>query len=105
LQQQQHSALVTAVVAYGVANLDKPLTRDGVYLPTAFLADLGLVALVLYFITQSGKDIKLPWPKLNVKLDEVKPPKKSVVSKIATNAIEMNSANMNINILKPEYSV
>jgi carboxypeptidase Q len=31
-EHQQHSALATAVVAYGVANLDKPLTRDGVYL-------------------------------------------------------------------------
>jgi len=55
------------------------------YLPTAFLADLGLVALVLYFITQSGKDVKLPWPKFGVDLDEVKPPTKSFwVSRIAT---------------------
>ena len=46
------------------------------YLPTAFLADLGLVALVLYFITQSGKDVRLPWPKFAVDLDEVKPPGK-----------------------------
>ena len=44
------------------------------YLPTAFLADLGLVALVLYFITQSGKDVRLPWPKFGVDLDEVRPP-------------------------------
>jgi hypothetical protein len=55
------------------------------YLPTAFLADLGIVAVVLYFITQSGKDVKLPWPKLAVDLDEVKPPKKSFwLSRIAT---------------------
>lgn len=55
------------------------------YLPTAFLTDLGIVALVLYFITQSGKDVKLPWPKFAVDLDEVKPPKKSfLVSRIAT---------------------
>jgi hypothetical protein len=47
------------------------------YLPTAFLADLGIVALVLYFITQSKKDIKLPWPKFAVDLDEVKPPKRA----------------------------
>ncbi len=44
------------------------------YLPTAFLADLGIVTVVLYFITQSGKDVKLPWPKFAVDLDEVKPP-------------------------------
>ncbi|HPW18697.1 MAG TPA: hypothetical protein PLP83_10010 [Candidatus Aminicenantes bacterium] len=47
------------------------------YLPSAFLADLGLVALILYFVTQSGKEVKLPWPKFGVDLDEVKPPKKA----------------------------
>lgn len=44
------------------------------YLPTAFLTDLGIVALVLYLITQSGKDIRLPWPKLALDLEEIKPP-------------------------------
>jgi hypothetical protein len=44
------------------------------YLPTAFLADLGIVALVLYFITQSGKEVRLPWPTFGVDLDEVRPP-------------------------------
>jgi carboxypeptidase Q len=39
---QQHSALVTAVVAYGAANLDKPLTRDGVYLADGLYADITL---------------------------------------------------------------
>jgi len=39
-EHQQHSALVTAVVAYGVANLDKPLTRAGVYLPDGLFATL-----------------------------------------------------------------
>lgn len=37
-EHQQHSALVTAVVAYGVANLDKPLTRAGVYLDDGIYA-------------------------------------------------------------------
>jgi len=37
---QEHSALVTAVVAYGIANLDEPLTRDGVYLPDGIFADI-----------------------------------------------------------------
>jgi len=37
-EHQQHSALATAVVAYGVANLDKPLTRDGVYLADGLYA-------------------------------------------------------------------
>ena len=55
------------------------------YLPTACLTDLGVVTLVLYFITQSGKEIKLPWPKLAIDLDEVKPPKKGFfVSRIGT---------------------
>ena len=55
------------------------------YLPTALLTDLGVVTLVLYFITQSGKEIKLPWPKLAVDLDEIKPPTKGFwVSRIAT---------------------
>ncbi|MDP2915905.1 MAG: M20/M25/M40 family metallo-hydrolase [Candidatus Aminicenantes bacterium] len=35
---QQHSALVTAVVVYGAANLDKPLPREGVYLPDGLYA-------------------------------------------------------------------
>jgi len=37
-EHQKHSALVTAVVAYGAANLDKPLTRDGVYLADGLYA-------------------------------------------------------------------
>ena len=39
-EHQQESALVTAVVAYGVANLDKPLTRDGVYLADGLYATI-----------------------------------------------------------------
>jgi len=42
------------------------------YLPTAFLFDLGVVTLVLYLITQSKKEVKLPWPRFSVDLDEVK---------------------------------
>ncbi|MEI6667460.1 MAG: M20/M25/M40 family metallo-hydrolase [Acidobacteriota bacterium] len=37
-EYQQESALMTAVVAYGVANLDKPLPRDGVYLADGLYA-------------------------------------------------------------------
>lgn len=54
------------------------------YLPTAFLADLGAVALVLYFITQSGKDVKLPWPKFGADLDEIKPTKSFLKSRAVT---------------------
>jgi len=39
-KQQEHSALVTAVVAYGIANLDEPLPREGVYLPDGLFADI-----------------------------------------------------------------
>lgn len=54
------------------------------YLPTAFLADLGAVALVLYFITQSGKDVKLPWPRFGADLDEFKPQKGFWAGRFAT---------------------
>jgi hypothetical protein len=40
--QQKHSALVTAVVAYGAANLDKPLPREGVYLADGLYADIAI---------------------------------------------------------------
>lgn len=32
------------------------------YLPMAFVFDVGLVGIVLYFITQRNKNIRLPWP-------------------------------------------
>jgi hypothetical protein len=41
-EHQRHSALVTAVVAYGAANLDRPLTREGVYLADGLYADLAI---------------------------------------------------------------
>ncbi|MCU0277131.1 MAG: hypothetical protein MUF02_09850, partial [Acidobacteria bacterium] len=54
------------------------------YLPMAFLADFGAVALVLYFITRSGKEVKLPWPKFALDLDAVKPTDaKTAAAKIA----------------------
>jgi len=57
------------------------------YLPTAFLTDFGIAALVLYFITRSGKEIKLPWPKFGLDLDEIKPTDaKTLAAKIATMA-------------------
>lgn len=43
-EHQKHSALVTAVVAYGVANLDKPLSREGVYLPEGLYAEIAVGA-------------------------------------------------------------
>ena len=39
---QQHSALVAAVVAYGAANLDRPLPREGVYLADGLYADIAI---------------------------------------------------------------
>jgi hypothetical protein len=33
------------------------------YMPMAFVYDLGLVMIFLYFITQRKKEIRLPWPK------------------------------------------
>jgi hypothetical protein len=43
-EQQQESAVVHAVMAYGVANLDKPLTRAGVYLADGLYASIGVGA-------------------------------------------------------------
>ena len=41
-EHQKHSALVTAVVAYGAANLDRPLPREGVYLADGLYADIAI---------------------------------------------------------------
>lgn len=41
------------------------------YLPMAFLADFGIVALVLHFVTRSGREIRLPWPRFARDIDEV----------------------------------
>jgi hypothetical protein len=40
--QQQHSALVTSVVAYGAANLARPLPKEGVYLADGLYADIAI---------------------------------------------------------------
>jgi hypothetical protein len=36
------------------------------YLPMAFVYDLGLVGIILYFVTQSRKDVRLPWPRIKL---------------------------------------
>jgi hypothetical protein len=41
-EHQQHSALATAVIAYGAANLDKALPRQGVYLPDGLYASFAV---------------------------------------------------------------
>jgi carboxypeptidase Q len=42
--QQKHSALVTAVTAYGVANLDRALPREGVFLEDGMYAEFTIGA-------------------------------------------------------------
>jgi hypothetical protein len=37
----------------------------------AFVFDLGLVGIILYFVTQSRKEINLPWPKLKVNWQKI----------------------------------
>jgi hypothetical protein len=52
------------------------------YLPMTFVFDLGLVGIILYFVTQSGKDIRLPWPKLKLnwkKMAEGRPVKSKII--------------------------
>lgn len=39
-EHQEHSALVMAVLAYGIANLDRQLSRDDVYLADGLYADI-----------------------------------------------------------------
>jgi hypothetical protein len=41
------------------------------YIPMTLVFDIGLVGIVLYFVTQSRKQIKLPWPKLGVNLEKI----------------------------------
>jgi hypothetical protein len=36
------------------------------YLPMAFVYDLGLLGIILYFVTQSRGDVRLPWPKVKL---------------------------------------
>ncbi len=75
-----HFALTVAAVAFKKSFLMFPILyvpsmgpfEALFYLPTAFLFDLGVVTLVLYLITQSKKEFKLPWPRFSVDLDEVK---------------------------------
>jgi hypothetical protein len=39
-EHQEHSAVATAIVAYGIANLEERLPREGVYLPDGLFADI-----------------------------------------------------------------
>jgi carboxypeptidase Q len=39
-EHQEHSALVKAVLAYGIANLEEPLPREGVFLEDGLYADI-----------------------------------------------------------------
>ena len=48
------------------------------YLPMAFVYDIGLVVIFLYFLTQRKKETRLPWPKyfsLQASQKELKKPK------------------------------
>lgn len=52
------------------------------YIPMAFVFDLGLVGIILYFVTQSRKEVRLPWPKLKLnwqKMSERRQEKSKVI--------------------------
>jgi hypothetical protein len=51
------------------------------YVPMAFIYDFGLVCLFLYFVTQSKKDIRLPWPRLKLSDPRI-PDKRRIQPKI-----------------------
>jgi hypothetical protein len=71
-----------------VPDLSSILFDAIMYLPMAFLADFGAVALVLYFITRSGREIKLPWPKFASDLDELQEPEAKTLSARIWNMVE-----------------
>ena len=51
-------------------------------MPMTFIYDFGLVALFLFFITRSKKDIKLPWPKFitsGKKGEKLQPPQPKII--------------------------
>lgn len=59
-------------------------TKLILYLPMTFFYDFGLICLILYFVTQSKAEIKLPWFELNLsrlikKSAKEGAPKKSVL--------------------------
>jgi len=56
---QKHSALVTAVVAYGIANLDEPLPREGVYLPDGIFADITTTSGARVFVSLDHENAPL----------------------------------------------
>jgi len=47
------------------------------YIPMTLVFDIGLVGIILYFVTQSRKEIKLPWPKFRVNLEKIAARRKS----------------------------
>ena len=71
-----------------VPDLSSVIVDAITYLPMAFLADFGAVALVLYFITRSGKEIKLPWPKFASDLDELQEPEAKTLAARIWNMVE-----------------
>jgi hypothetical protein len=71
-----------------VPDLSSVIVDAIMYLPMAFLADFGAVALVLYFITRSGKEIKLPWPKFASDLDELQEPEAKTLAASIGNMVE-----------------
>jgi len=71
-----------------VPDLSSVIVDAITYLPMAFLADFGAVALVLYLITRSGKEIKLPWPKFASDLDELQEPEAKTLAARIWNMVE-----------------
>jgi ABC-type multidrug transport system fused ATPase/permease subunit len=71
-----------------VPDLSSVIVDAIMYLPMAFLADFGAVALVLYLITRSGKEIKLPWPKFASDLDELQEPDAKTLAARIWNMVE-----------------
>lgn len=62
----------TSMLVFPLFYIPKIESIEGLfYLPMTFVFDLGLVGIILYFLTQSRKDVRLPWPKLRVNWEKI----------------------------------
>lgn len=65
------SLLKSSVVIFPFLYIPRLSSVAGIfYLPTAFIYDLGLVGIFLYFVTQQAKDVRLPWFKFRFRAPE-----------------------------------
>jgi HAAS len=63
------SLLKTSLVIFPFLYIPPLSSANGLfYLPTAFIYDLGLAGIFLYFVTRQAKDVNLPWFNIRSRL-------------------------------------